>query len=521
MHVFEGTIINCTEAGKTARFLVEAGGRIRFVGDKLPEEFAAVPRTQLGKRALIPAFADSHLHFVSFASVRELDLRDADTIASQLEMLAAYHARYPHRVVLAFGASAHRVAEGRLPVRVELDTRLPGVPVMVIKYDGHASILSSEMLLRLPPRTASLRGYNGESGHLGQEAFFAASEFVTRSVSTSRLMCAMLAAGDELARHGIGLIHAAEGVGFWHSLDVDLVRFFARGLKNAMGLRIYFQTMAVDQVLRRGLPRIGGCFTAALDGAFGSQDAALNEPYANSKDNRGVLYYDQKTVSQFVRDANRAGLQVAVHAIGDAAFDQAVQAFADALADHSRRDHRHIIIHACLVTQRGLDTAAKLGLCIAAQPAFNEWELEPTGYLTQILGERAKRLNPIATMRRGGLRVAGGSDAPCTLPDPLAGIRAACLHPNASERLTVGEALLLFTRDAAYLSFDEKERGTLEAGKRADYVVLSENPLSLSPDELRRVKVESTTLAGVLYRPGQSIASLLLRGLACRSRDEG
>jgi predicted amidohydrolase YtcJ len=96
MHVFEGTIIDCTEAGKTARFLVEAGGRIRFVGDKLPVEFAAVPRTQLGKRALIPAFADSHLHFVSFAFMQELDLRDADTIGAQLEILAAYHAHCPH-----------------------------------------------------------------------------------------------------------------------------------------------------------------------------------------------------------------------------------------------------------------------------------------------------------------------------------------------------------------------------------------------------------------------------------------
>jgi predicted amidohydrolase YtcJ len=518
MHAFEGTIITCTEAEKTVRFLVEMGGRIRFVGDRLPEAFAAFPRTWLGQRVLMPAFADSHLHFSSFASMRELDLRDADTIASQLEILATYHARYPHRMVLAFGVSAHRVAERRLPARADLDARLPGVPVMIVKYDGHAAILSGEMLRRLPKRIASLRGYSGTIGRLSQEAFFAASEFVARSMPAPRLMRAMLGAVDELARCGIGLIHTAEGVGFPRDLDVDLVRFFARGLRNAVAVRVYFQTMDIERVLRRGMPRVGGCFATALDGAFGSQDAALNEPYTNAPMNRGILYYNQQTVSDFVRRANRAGLQVAMHAIGDAAFDQAVQAFADALADHHRSDHRHIIIHGCLPTKHSLETAAKLGLCIATQPAFNHWALEPAEYLTQILGPRAKRLNPIATMRRSGIRVAGGSDAPCTLPDPLAGIRAACLHPDPNERLTVGEALLLFTREAAYLSFDEKERGTLEVGKSADYVVLSENPLALAPDHLGRIKIESLTLAGVLYERGQGLASLASRGVFCHCR---
>jgi hypothetical protein len=461
----------------------------------------------------LPAFADTHLHFSSFAIFRELDLRDADTIGAQIELLAAYHDRYPRRVVLAFGVSAHRIAERRLLTRADLDVRLAGVPVMIVKYDGHAAILNGEMLRRLPPSIRSLRGYDGTTGQLNQEAFFAASKFVTRSMSAPRILRAMLRGVDELARRGIGLIHTAEGVGFPRDLDVDLVRFLARGLKNSLGVRVFFQTMDVGRVLKRGLSRIGGCFAAALDGAFGSEDAALREPYTHLPTSRGILFYDQQTVTNFVRRANRAGLQVAVHAIGDAAFDQAVQAFADALADHARSDHRHIIIHACLPTERGLDMAAKLGLCIAVQPAFNEWALEPADYLARILGRRAMRLNPIVTMRRMGLRVAAGSDAPCTLPDPLAGIHAACLHPNANESLTVDEALIMFTRDAAFLSFDEKERGTLEAGKRADYVLLSENPLAVRPDDLSRIKIESLTLAGKPYRPGQGLAGLVAGGV--------
>jgi transposase InsO family protein len=108
----------------------------------------------------------------------------------------------------------------------------PGVPVMIVKYDGHASILGGEMLKRLPARVARLRGYDAVTGQLKQEAFFAASKFATRSMSAPRLVRAMIRAVDELAQHGIGLIHTAEGVGFPRDLDVDLVRFLARGFRN-------------------------------------------------------------------------------------------------------------------------------------------------------------------------------------------------------------------------------------------------------------------------------------------------
>jgi predicted amidohydrolase YtcJ len=528
MRVYEGRIITCQDGAPNdtsatgARYLVEERGRIVFVGDGLPEEYRSAPRVELGSRALLPAFADAHLHFLSyalFASSSALDLRDARSISEIVEMVRA--AARPKKTVLGFGVSAHSLVEGRLPEKADLDSALPGVAAYLIKYDGHAAIASSELLERLPPRIRSLRGYEGEKGQVFQEAYFAATDFITSTVSPIALVEAMLRAFDLMAEKGIALIHPAEGVGFPRDMDVGLVRTVARGARNPIAVRVFFQTMDTAKALKRGLPRIGGCFATALDGCFGSVDAALLEPYSNDGANRGILFYPQERVDAFVAEAEGAGLQVAMHAIGDAAFDQAVTAFERALSPagggRPRRDHRHTIIHACLPTARGLEKAAELGLCVSAQPAFNDWPLEPQSYLEGILGKRAARLNPIRTLLRAGMTVAGGSDAPCTLPDPIAGIHAACNHGDPTESIDVMDAIRLFTINAAKLSFDEAERGSLEAGKVADMVILDRDPLAVKVTELKSLKVESLLLRGKPYESGGSVAGALARGLLSRA----
>lgn len=168
----------------------------------------------------------------------------------------------------------------------------------------------------------------------------------------------------------------------------------------------------------RKLPRIGGCFACALDGCFGSHDAALNEPYVDG--GAGVLYYDDEKVANFCKEANRAGLQIELHAIGDQAFDQACRALKAALEDSPRADHRHGIIHDCLPTEEGIRICRDYHIQMPVQSAFIGWEQEPDAYLETILGqERLQKLNPIRTFRDNGIVVSFGSDAPCTTPDPI------------------------------------------------------------------------------------------------------
>jgi predicted amidohydrolase YtcJ len=233
---------------------------------------------------------------------------------------------------------------------------------------------------------------------------------------------------------------------------------------------------------------------------------------------KGVLYYSDEQVRAFCKEANRAELQIEMHAIGDAAFVQAVSSLEAALDDFPREDHRHTVIHACLPTQRGLEACAKRGIHIALQPAFLEWTQEPLEYIESIMGKRAYAISPLRTMADMGILMSGGSDSPCTVPDPIDGIHAACNHYVAGQSLTIQEALNLYTRNAARICFDEADRGSLEAGKVADMVILNRNPLAIAPEKLRDLKVEGLLLEGRPYLKGQGRGSVLLRGLTSPGR---
>lgn len=512
MRVFQNAeFISCEDSNRIFKCLVEKDGKILFTGDSLPAGFATGEPVDLKGQCVIPAFGDAHMHFSSFAFFNSgLDCRDARDFDHLAEIVRTYRAgAKKEKVILGFGCSAHLVREKRLPDRHDLD-RITNHPLMIVKYDGHAAVGNSALIAKMPAAILSDPGFHKETGWFYLNAFYLAVNSITSSVSLPALFRNLIAGSDTLARRGIALVHTSEGVGFPLDLDVDLMRFANRGLPQTF--RIFFQTLDVQKATRRKLPRIGGCFACALDGCFGSEDAAFREPYANNPQNRGMLFYAQEAVTGFVKKANRAGLQVAVHAIGDAAIDQALTAFEAALADFPGTDHRHILIHADLMDEAFIERAARLKLCIALQTPFLYWPQEPVDYLERILGKRIEKLIPLKSMLEAGLTLANGSDAPCTLPDPIGGMFAACNHPVASQSVPVLEALRMHTANCAKLSFDENARGTLTNGKQADFVVLDKNPLTMPVEQLKTINVEALYLQGEKYKgqQGRSIGSLVI-----------
>jgi predicted amidohydrolase YtcJ len=518
MKVYQGSILTCDESGSVKKFLVEDKGRIAFTGDALPVSYAGAERVELGQGALCPAFADSHIHFMSHALFAGgLDVRAAPDNGAMAALVREYAASRKEKLIIGFGASANSVKEKRLIERADLDRACPDRPVFLVKYDGHAAVINGALLELLPAVLRSSRGFSADTGLMTQEAFFRVTDFVTGKVSLPDTLGRMLRTADAMAAKGIGLIHSVSGVGFPGDMDVTLESLFARGLRNELVFRIYFQTLEVEKAVRRGLPRIGGCFATALDGSFGSEDAALLDPYSGGE-NRGVLFYTDDKVKSFTRQANRAGLQIEMHAIGDRAVKQAVEALSDALSDFPRKDHRHTIIHASLSRAEDLETCARLGIGITLQPALLHWKQEPLEYLERIMGNRARKSSPLATMRRLGIHVSGGSDGPCSIPDPLFGIWAAANHFTEEESLSAQEALNLFTREAAWTSFDETERGSLEPGKRADMTVLDRNILSIPKTQIKDAKVLRLLLGGEPYKPGQGRLNVIARGLVSRRK---
>ena len=265
---------------------------------------------------------------------------------------------------------------------------------------------------------------------------WAETDYITGSLSVVDLFGKMQQAADYLASRGIGMVHTVSGVGFVANLDITTEKLFAKSLRNGFQVRVFPQSMKVGVATSRRLPRIGGCFECALDGCFGSHDAAMNEPYTDGGD--GVLYYTDEQVTDFCKKANRAGLQIEVHAIGDKAFDQATRCLKVALDDYPRADHRHGIIHDCLPTEAGLAICREYDIQMPVQSAFISWKQEPDAYLESIMGpERVQRLNPLRTFVDNGIVVSLGSDAPCTDPDPILWIDRCVNNPPAAERVSV------------------------------------------------------------------------------------
>ena len=203
-----------------------------------------------------------------------------------------------------------------------------------------------------------------------------------------------------------------------------------------------------------------------------------------------------------------------MHAIGDRAFDQATRALKAALDDFPREDHRHGIIHCCLPTEEGLNICANYHIQMPVQTAFIRWRQEPDEYLERILGERAQRLNPIRDMIDRGIIISAGSDGPCTDPDPINWIYKACNHSVPEQSISVYEALRMCTYNGAWTSFDENERGSLEVGKRADMVLLSQSPYAIPVERLNELEVQGLWLGGSPYKKQTgSPVSAVLRGM--------
>ncbi len=520
MKCYIGNILTVNRNNDVVRYLVEEDGKIVYTGNSLPEKYEKAQMIELNEKALIPSFTDTHQHFASFSTFfAGLNVMDAESNIQISHMIKEFVKKSTAKTLIAFGASPYSVAEKRLISKSELDAVCPDKEIMVVKYDGHACIVNSKLLKKMNGKVKKHRGYHPDTGEMNQEAFFEFSNYISSSLSLIDLVKNMQNAVDFFAEHGIGMIHTVSGVGFPMNLDITFEKLFAKGLKNGFQIRVFPQPMNIKSAKCRKLPRIGGCFESALDGCFGSVDAAMNEPYCNS-DDRGVLYYSDEKVIDFCKKANREGLQIELHAIGDRAFDQATTALKAALDDYPRNDHRHGIIHDCLPTESGIKICAEYNIQLPMQSAFIGWKQEPDEYLESIMGqERLSRLNPINSFKKRGILVSFGSDAPCTSPDPVVWIDRAVNNPNANEAVSVEDALRMCTYNGCYTTFDEKERGSLEIGKTADMVILSANPYSIDKAEIKNLKVEKLILSGKEYEScKENVLRTVVRGLFSDSK---
>ncbi|SEA23284.1 hypothetical protein SAMN02910384_01125 [Pseudobutyrivibrio sp. ACV-2] len=512
MQVFHGTIITCDEHNTIANYLVEREGRIAYIGQKLPTQYEVIPPIELGDNVLVPAFVDTHMHYSGFSVLHKMfPINDTDSNAKILDKIKEYADNTKENIIVGFGATEFAVSEGHLILKEQLDRVCPDKPVFIIKHDAHSGVANTAFLDAIKSKTSNLRGYNSETGELKQEAFMNACDFLTHGMSTKKVIDSMVETADFLASRGIGLICSASGIGFVRDYDFDMERSVAKGLDNGMQIRAAYQCTKLDKISKKDLTRV---VYGNLDGTFANADASLNNEYVTIK-NKGVSYYTDAEVQKFCINANRAGYQIALHAVGDAAFEQAVNAIATALEDYPRYDHRHMIIHGCLPTESALKVCEKYHIVISVQPSLlSHVEGVDEFFASLISKERVKGINPIKKIREKGIAVCFNSDAPASDPDPIMWIHDACNNKNPDQSVSVYEALRMATYYGAYSCFDEKERGTLEMGKSCDLVVLDKNPFDTPKEELKTINVSELYLKGKPYKRSRTGSmATMLRGM--------
>ncbi|MBQ8151532.1 MAG: amidohydrolase, partial [Firmicutes bacterium] len=255
-----------------------------------------------------------------------------------------------------------------------------------------------------------------------------------------------------------------------------------------------------------------GYYKLFLDGSLGGRSAALLEPYSDEPGNSGVMNYTLDEVTELIREATKRHLQVGVHAIGDRATEMLTTAIETVAAEDLFPDPRFRMIHIQLVNEDLIERIKKLPVIIDTQPVFIHTDLP---WIEDRVGkERMNYMNPWKRLIDEGMILTSGSDSPGADYDPWLGMHAAVNRTTADgfpkggshmeHAVSVYEALCMYTKNAAYASFEEKDKGTIEAGKLADFIVIDRDIVRVDTEELIDVKVRQTVLGGrTVYRETQ------------------
>jgi predicted amidohydrolase YtcJ len=241
--------------------------------------------------------------------------------------------------------------------------------------------------------------------------------------------------------------------------------------------------------------RLGGAFIA-VDGYLDSKTAALLEPYSDEPSNRGKLLCGEEALAVSVRQVLAVGVQPVIHAMGDKAIDTALKVIEQA----PKNKVRFRMEQAAVLNNDLIQRLKNLGVVVTVQPKVIATEFKVWSANLH-LGSRAKLLHPLKTLLNKGIKIAGGSDCPMEPLSPLVDIQDVVLRESyVEQRMSVEEALRMYTFDAAYTSGEEDIKGSIEEGKLADLTVLSDNPLGVEPNRIRDIAVAMTIVDGkVVY----------------------
>lgn len=529
--LFNGKIRSLTSSGVVDEAVACAGGRIVARGKSDEIRRLAGPDTQsidLKKRTATPGLTDTHVHLAEKGTAEKelVDCRDFYTdvhsVPDILERLAKRASGLPKGSwIVAHGSPMQdfRLKDKRFPDRNDLDRVLPDYPVS-ISFGAHITVGNSKALALAditretpdPPGGAIRRDpQSGEpTGELHERAQLILKK-VTAEFDYLQLKDGILFALGQCLERGVTTIHDIVRSGEPVRAYQELFREGKLHARVSLLPRVIESHIGSKSLIELGLTtgfgnewlRIGGV-KMSIDGGITGRNACFYEPYEDDPHNCGIIRIEQDELNEAILNCHKAGLRCCVHAIGDRAFDMALDAYENAIQKSPRKDHRHRIEHMgnWLSTPERMQRIVRSGIIAIPNISIGYYVGDA---ILDCLGEkRLAKSFPFRTLLKNGVIIAGGSDAPGYWPvDPLRDI-AACVSRKMrwgevlvpEERISVSEAFAMHTTTAAFVGFEENDKGTLEVGKLADIAVLAEDPFETPGERIKDIKVEMTIVGG-------------------------
>ena len=511
--IYNANIYTCDSAFSVAQAVAIKDGLIISLGttDYVLSRYGSDDQINAKGKYVYPGFIDAHSHFYGLANMqRYADLSGAGSFEEVISIIRQWHTDYPSEWILGFGWDQNKWPGKQFPSNSLLDKHFPGVPILLTRIDGHAVLASTEAINRsqlgVIPQGEAIYN-NGKLTGVFLEStadkIKAAVPQISEMETESNLMKA-----SELC-YAAGLTSVTDA-----GLDAaDIQRL--RQLQDAKKLLLRINVMLnpteenFEKYLSKGIITTPVLTIRSIklyaDGALGSRGACLRKPYTDDPGTKGMMVISENKMEEFCKKAFDAGFQVCTHAIGDSAVGFVLRQYAGFLK--GKNDRRWRIEHAQVVDPQDIDLFGDFNIVPSIQATHATSDM---GWADERLGARIKYAYAYKQLLRQNGWLPNGTDFPIEAIDPLKTFYASVARKNNEGKPAMGfqsenalsriEALKSMTIWAARASFDEKAKGSIEAGKFGDLVIMDQDLMKVSEDQLLKTTILYTVIGGkVVY----------------------